>query len=269
MSKAIVGVVIGLVLLASCSTSTGAGKSTTKGSTIDASTTVAETRVSETPTTTIASVTAADLETLLPSASDVGADYRVDDSKDDSDSSDDQMDSAVKKACPEMVDVLEGMGGKFAEKSHDADRPDADRKFVTDDDRQIEVELKVTDPSKAVTKAKIAQLVAAAHKCKTFDVPMSDIGGKASVTLGVHADDTYGELGMVVTLRMVMTGKMFPKSITMNGTMQMFESHGIGVTVSAFDGLDTSTLETVPGDLDIVARLARDLDGRIPDLVSH
>ncbi len=140
-----------------------------------------------------ADATPAQLEAILPTADDVGADYELDESDEDdstdNDADGDGTDDDMADACPALAELsLEGSA---------ADNEDeVTRSFTADDDRSVEVSL---DPTPAdLTEDKVAELVDAVNECGTVD--LSDDESTMTMDLSAELDDSFGDYGVRLTI---------------------------------------------------------------------
>lgn len=247
-----------LAVVASCSTTVKtdtASSSTTTGAR-DA-TTVVETTA---PPTTVAPLTKADLERLLPVASDVGAGYEmIDESDSGSDSGDGEFDKVMADACPSLVDLI-------GAPENNSDSPDkAERSFSTEDGRTVSVELDpdLTD-AKVTSAAEMRKVVDAVNSCD--NLKFSNNGVDFTMSLTMRTDKTFGDFGGILELSVHGESAQLPKPLDLNGVVRMFVSHGVGVTVSAMGGVDTETFDAVPADSDAVETIAKQITDALGDI---
>lgn len=248
-----------VLVVASCSKSVSTGTSGSS-TTSHAQSTTTTTAKSTSTTKASKAVTSADLEKLLPKAADVGGDYRVVSGTDGKSSSEDAaIDDAIKQACPELADVMK------APKDSASDPNTVSRDFDTEDGRSVGVELKAGLKSSSVPdRAAMKKLVDGVSKCGTVKFDSSGIS--FSGTLLMQADDSIGDFGAVLKMTWTGVSDELPKPLVIDALIRMVAVGDVGVTISAFGGVDTTTMEGIPVDADIVDRLAKDLAGSVGSL---
>ena len=241
--------------LAGCgaSVSTGTASSTTKSSAKQADTTAA-------PTTAGSSaVTVSDLEELLPTAAQVGADYRVDPSTDDDDDPD--MDAALKKSCPDAAALMDANAD---------DGPKAGRKFTTDDERGFEVELEPDSTllDKVKDGVQLDEFISAINDCDVISYTDAD-DVHYEVEFEVQKDTEFGDLGIMMKMRVKVSGETFPKAIEIEGGYRKFLVGDVGVSVMATSGVDEKTLDAIPADYDLIDPMSEQLEADVEKLVRN
>jgi hypothetical protein len=250
------------VALVGCGTSVpnSTGSSTTASSTSKrpGDTTAAPT-TAPSSTAGSSSVTVGDLEELLPTAAQVGADYTVDASTDDG--NDPAMDAALKKSCPKAASLMNDM-------SHD--KPSADRTFKTDDDRSFEVELKPDSTllDKVNDGVQLDEYISAINDCDVISYTDSD-GVHYEVEFQVQKDTEFGDLGIMMKMRVKASGGPIPKPVEFEGGFRKFLVGDVGVSVSATSGIDSATFESVPADYELIDPMSKRLEGDVGELVHN
>jgi hypothetical protein len=253
---------VSAVALVGCGTSV---PSTTGTSTTASSSTKRPTDTtaspSSAPSTTAgsSSVTVDDLAELLPTAAQVGADYRVDPSTDDGDDPD--MDAALKKSCPKAASLMNDTSGR---------EPSADRTFKTDDDRSFEVELKPDSTllDKVNDGVQLDEYISAINDCDVISYTDSD-DVHYEVEFEVQKDTEFGDLGIKMQMRVKASGGPIPKPVEFEGGFRKFLVGDVGVSVSATSGLDSATFEPVPADYDLIDPMSEQLEGDVAKLVRN
>lgn len=237
----LVALAVVALLLASCTTSTSSSSDTTTAS--DATTTTEVSGGSDTTTPDTDTDTDddndTDLEAYLPDAADVGPDYFVDDSDDDSDD-ESPVSAALDDACPAV--------SEFG--SDDDDDDDAvERAFATADGRTFKVEL-TPDISEGdmSEEADLEKYVDAVNDCGAAEFTSGGIDFTMHLT--ARMDPGFGDFGAVVLLDATGEHPQLAEPIQIEGIMRAFAVDQIGVTLSAFSGLDDDTYEMIPADLE-------------------
>lgn len=261
----VMAVAVAVALATSCGASVSTkATSTTRASGDGATTTKPTTAPATTKPST--SVTVNDLKALLPSASDIGSDYREvpNDKSDDNDSQDKQMDDAMEKACPEAAAFMNSMDK--------ASGPSADRSFKTDDGRQVKVELTPQDSAKSatpvITKQMVNEVVDAINACTTISVDVEG-GIHLKMDLDAMVDKEVGDYGMALRMKAEMTGAILPGPVEMKLGVRMFQVGPVTAAVTVMSGIDDKTLTAVPGDFDLLSTLPPTLDKDIAELVGR
>lgn len=252
------------VVFAGCGTSvpvTRTGSSTSAASVTTArskGTSVTQTTSVTKTTKAASSITVADLEKLLPTAAQVGPDYRVDSSNDGNGDEDVAMSDAMDKACPDAGALLDAQNN---------DGPTADRSFTTDDSRSVEVQFEPgnSDMSGIGNEAELDKLVAALNSCKTISYTDKD-GLHFELTLKAKKDSSFGDIGIVMDMDMMLSGDLLPKEVPFSAHFRIFQQGAVTVTVSASSGLDQATLEAVPADVDVLETLSKKADDDVSRL---
>lgn len=240
-----------LVGAASCSKSTTSSTATTLATSTSAQAATTTPPTSAAPETSL--VTAADLADLLPSAEDIGPDYRIDTESDD----DDDSDKTFEKACPEVAELMK--------MDTDSDSSDIERNFTTDDDRSVGVSIsKAIDTTPVANEEKLAKMVDAVNKCGV--VHETQNGTDLTVTMSMDKDGSFGDFGGVLTIKMHAESPMLPAPMDIEGKIRVFAVGNVGVMISAIGGVDSDTGVSVPADYDVIATQATRLEQGIADL---
>lgn len=254
--------------VAACSTSgqnasTDGGTATTAVAS-DPSTTTGSGDPVPSPSTTEATsgpreVTVADLETILPTAREVGGSYDIDDSGGDNDSSSDPAsDAAFETACPGASDLFES--------DVDDDEESAEVSMQDGDNRVFEVTLDpVPDP--VFDEDSIDQLVDAINGCDTV-IFTDDDGWDFTIDLEVERDDAFGDVGVLMSMEVTLDRSELDAPLEIGYTLRSFLVDTVTVSVSASDGIDDVTYETIPRDDTIVEEYAEVMETRVIDLLA-
>ena len=202
-------------------------------------------------------VSQAQLESIMPTAADIGPDYEVKASTDDPTDTTtttpgdvDPSDKAFEDACPKAkaLDLM----------TDEANPDEATVEFSTNDDRGIEVDL---DPTPGpMSEEKLDQIIDAFNDCGTVSYTDPDTG-KVSMKLSAKKLEGVGDYGVDVSLNASMELFQIPITIGFRGYIYVVD--GVGVTVTASDGLDPSTFETTPSDQDLLPKLAAEMTKRV------
>lgn len=209
-----------------------------------------------------ASVAVADLEALLPTEEEVGPDYTLDSSSADGtdDSGDDETDSTdeqFKEACPGLEQL------DFLDSAADAGDESAMVSFVTEDDREIEVELDPT--SEDFTEDNLDQLVEAFSGCEDIEITDED-GISYTISITAEPDGSRGDFGLRVDMDIAIDFMGTPVTFQFAG--QAFKIGDVGVFVSATSGLEETETDFTPVPLDeeILSDLSDLMENRVNDL---
>ncbi len=197
----------------------------------------------------------------MPSAADVGPDYKIDTSSSSSGgASDAAVQAALDKACPaDARQVLDSMSSSGSGTSPG----EVSRDFVTSDDRSASVTLGPVDPKD--TAAKLDAAIGALNKCGT--VTFSDADGyHYSMTMSAKRDDTYGDLGLSLTVKMTIDAAGLTEPIAVEMRMRNFHRGSVDASVMVTSGFDPQTMKPVPGDFSMLDSLSADLDQKISAL---
>lgn len=209
-----------------------------------------------------ATVTSEQLEAILPSAEDIGPDYRVKETTSATDpaetttTSPDEADpsqKAFEEACPKAkeLDLL----------NDEENLDEVTREFTTEDDRGIEVALDPTPDG--FDEKTLDAIIEAFNDCGTVtftDETMGDV----SMDLSAKRLEGHGDLGAEVTF--VTDFALFEIPVTLEFHGYLFVVDGVGVSVTASGGLDSDTFESVPGDSDLLAPLSDEMEQRVKAL---
>lgn len=247
--KAVLGLLIATVLVvASCSKSVpSSGDTTTTGAGASSTTAAPGSSVSE-----------ADLEGLLPTAEQVGADFSVDTEDDDTDDDDPAFDEALEQACPALAEVTDDDDGD----------PDAERDFTTADDRSVSVSLAGDVATSDVPdEDALRRVVDVVADCDTISFPSDEID--FTVEINMELDDTFGDYGVIYTMDFLAESDQLPAPMEFGAVARMYVIGDVRVVVSATGNVDSTTLETIPPDVDIVDRLAEQLESDLGELLER
>ena len=200
-----------------------------------------------------AAPTLAELQAILPKASDIGTGYTLqgDDSSDDSS---DETDKQLEEACP-GISKLEFLG------QGQSDGSTATANFATEDDREVDVEL---DPTPThLTADNVDQIVSTLDGCK--DVKVSDDSSGFSIQMSISArrEDGYGDFGMRMDMQATVSAMGLEIPLTFAG--HAFSVDGVGVYVSATSGVDDSgnDIRPIPYDADILDSVSSLMEDRV------
>ncbi len=242
-------------LLAGCSTSGGsdAAPSTTKAP--KSSTTV----VDETTTTTEAEQpaegpTSADLEDLLPAAADLGDDWTLDDTREDSDE-DDATDKALEEQCPGVAALT---------LTDDDDGDEVKANFLNTDNSGMEVSL--TPSANDLSDDDLEAAIEAINDCDEVTLTDSD-DITTTFTFSADLDPEYGDQGIRLEAEVTVEGGTIPQPVTLMVYAVFFRYGAVGVAVTGTDGIDEATFEPIDVDTDLLLELADALDQQVSDLV--
>lgn len=241
--RVLVAALASLVTLASCGVSGGNDTTATTGSTTT-------TKPDDDP------VSADALRALLPTVAEVGPEYEVAEKDDPEEDDDQQFEAAVRTACPNAA--------AFLDDASSSDDDDIAREFETPDDRTISVTLN-PDP-RNLGEDELDRLIGVINGCDTIDIEDED-EISASLDLEAERDDTYGDRGMVMQMHVAFGSGLLPEPIELDARIRVFTVGPVSVSINAGDGIDETTLATIPGDVDIIDTLAADLQTKVEDLV--
>lgn len=211
--------------------------------------------------------TEAELESILPTAEEVGEGYTVvtddaDDADDDDQGTDDTAedteaddatDDAFAEACP-GADILEGLD------SADDDADQVAREFENEQQATIEVSLESTPDD--ITEEKVAELIDVLNECGTIE--MEEDGTSMELTFEAEPYDEHGDYGAQLSMEATATVMGIPLEIGFSGVL--FSQDGTTVSVTASSGLDEDTFEQVPADDQLIAPLAELMSQRLAEL---
>lgn len=213
--------------------------------------------------------TVAELESILPTAEEVGEGYTVveDDEEDSADdpgtddatddatdgAADDATDDAFAEACP-GADILEGLDDA------DDDADQVTREFENEQQATIEVSLESTPDD--ITEEKVAELIDVLNECGTIE--MEEDGTSMELTFEAEPYDEHGDYGAQISMEATATVMGIPLEIGFSGVL--FSQDGTTVSVTASSGLDEDTFEQVPADDELIAPLAELMSQRLADL---
>lgn len=241
------------LVVAGCSTSGGDGEAEsstttpTKGSTTttaggDKTTTTGGDDPADGPTRD-------ELEAILPAADDIGSGWTEDTSPDDNEN------TSFEDQCPEVADL-------DLDDNNDSDK--VERKFKDGEERQLEVAL---NPSaEALDQDQLEEFVDTINGCGAI-TDTDDQGVTTTFDLEAETDSDYGEQGIRLQADVTVSGGDLPKDFTLTLYALLWREGTVGVQLTALDGIDESTLETVPFDTDVLTDVADDVDAQVKDLV--
>jgi len=235
-------------LVASCGSSSGSDASS------DTTAKKTTTTAAEKSTTTAANddrPTTADLEAILPAASDLGAGWTVDTSTDDSSSA---QDKAMDEQCPALKDL--GTTNDVADKNK------AKRSFTNAAGEQVAVSL--SNDADKVDQAELATKIEAVNSCGP--ITTTSDGVKTTIQLQAKANDTYGDFGVQMQANVTLESEQLPQPVELNLYGLMFRSGNVGVSITGFDGLDQSTLKVTPVDTDTLVTQAEAMESAVKNL---
>ena len=218
------------------------------------------------PPTTTRALTNAELKSLLPTAAEIGTGYvAVPEGSDDDSSSD--FEDAMKDACPELAKVSSEMSNMFTV-AYRTEPTSVGRSFVDGAYRTVDVSIDgggqfIPDLDT------LDKLVTAYNECDTITVPDPAIGGQQDIQIQASPDDHYGDLGMVLSLKIDVHGGKLAGSVELQGHVRMFQKDDVGVSITTADGIDPSTGLIIAVDYDLAARLAQRIQTDIARLKRH
>lgn len=247
-------------------TAAGCGASATEVSETDRSITTVERRTttsssgrSTTTTTKLKDrVSDDDLRALLPTAAEVGPDYRVavDDDDEDDEGDDAAFEAAMRSACPDAAE--------FMEDASDENESDIGQEFETDDDRTIEVTFN-PDP-KNLGEADLNRVIDVINGCGTVEVEQGE-GLSMALDFDAVRDDRFGDRGMTMTMEAELSSPYLKGPLTLGARLRVFVVGPVSVSINAGDGLDDETFGPVPGDYDLVDVLSAGLETELDRLL--
>ena len=85
----------------------------------------------------------------------------------------------------------------------------------------------------------------------------------------VQKDTDFGDVGIVMKMRVKVSGGSVPKPIEIEGGIRKFLVGEVGVTVTATSGLDSATFAAVPADYDVIDPLSEQLESDVTKLVRN
>ncbi|WP_426573371.1 hypothetical protein [Aquihabitans sp. McL0605] len=248
----IVALIAASLLFAGCGTS-GGDDAATDDDGAAVTTTAADSSTTEAQH---APVSKADLESILPTADDIGPAYTVKEPDHEQGGTttttvaEDPADAALAKACPEAA--------KLGLMDDEVNDDEVAREFSTQDGRGIEITLDPTPTG--MSDAAVDDIVEALNSCDTITYTDPD-SGKVSMDLSAERLADIGEYGVDVSLKASFELFEVPVALEFHG--YLFVVNGVGVTVTASSGLDQSTFETVPADTDRLEPLSIEMEQRV------
>lgn len=200
----------------------------------------------------------AQLEALLPSAAQVGADYLALPEIDEDDDGDTGFDEAIERACPEVA-------ARFGDDTG-ADRSDSvSRDYETSDGRSFVVQLTAyVGEGQWADRDDVAEFVELAASCE--DIELADEETETVISLAVDGDDTHGEVGLTIEVTAHVTGVQVPFEFDLEMAARQFVVGDVGVFVTATGSIDPVTGASVPPDRDAVESVAARLVGELDRL---
>lgn len=257
-----------VALLAGCSTGGDEADDATTTTEAEQSTTTADDTTETTgddsdETTTTAGgsggdVTTEDLDALMPETGDIGPDYEMtaDVEEDDEPS---ESDAALEEQCPGAAQFMS---------PDDAASDAAYRLFETSDDREIEIKIDPT-PNPNFEEGRIDEVIDAVNSCDTIEVEQD--GFTMTLDIEATADDTYGDRGVVISMRATMNHEELLAPLELGFSARAFVVGSVSVSLSSSDGIDGQTADevhVVPGDHDLLADIAAALEPAVADIQS-
>ncbi|HET8930743.1 MAG TPA: hypothetical protein VFN21_08810 [Acidimicrobiales bacterium] len=264
-----VGVVCAAVMIAGASCTTTVDSTTGPAGTTAATTgtTVGNygSSVTTAPPTTTRSLTAAELEELLPTAAEIGPGYSVVTMNDAATAqADEEWNEATRDACPELYEVSSDFAQLFTVAYSQAPTF-VQRVYADAATREVEVDL--TDGADFIpTEEQLDKLIAATNSCDMIRLSDEQTGNEVSMKLRANPDSHYGDLGMVMTMDIKRTSPLLPRTVKSSGHVRTFQRGETTVSITTIDGIDLQTLRPVPVDYRLAADLAEELDGEIQRL---
>lgn len=248
-----------LLVTASCSKSVSSSSDTTAPGSTTATT--ATTAAAATSTTVAATdeIDADALEAILPTAADIGSDFReVDDDEDEDD--DGSFSAAIDESCPAL--------GELVDDDEDGDEGGVGRDFEATDGRSFTVDLKPgVSESNVPDEAALREVVDAVNDCDRIE--FSSDGIDFAVGLAMELDDAVGDGGVVYAMHVIAGPPEQPEAMEFSAYARMFVLDDIRVVVSAMGSVDRSTLETIPADEDLVESISGQLETDLADLLGR
>lgn len=196
-------------------------------------------------------VTVADLEALLPTASEVGGTYEVE--GDDGDDGDAATEQAVEKACPGIYELFDDTANAAAEVSME----DADQ-------RGFEVRL---SPTPRIDEDTVDEQIDAINRCDTITLT-DENGSDLSMDLSARRTDDFGDLAVTFSADLSIDNDALRAPLTIRLAQRSFVVGPVSVNVNITDGLDEATLENLPGDVDLLDEYSTEMETRVTDLLA-
>lgn len=203
-------------------------------------------------------VTIADLESILPTAREVGSTFEIDEEEDDSgsDTGDDKNQAALDAACPGVSDLVEDDGGES--ESAKISLQDADN-------RVFEISLD-PEPDPIFQPDAIDDFVEAVNDCDT--VTYTDDGWDFTIDLEASRSDDLGDAGITLVMDLTLDREELDSPLQIGYLIRSFLIDTVSVTVSTSDGLDDVTYETIPRDESLVDEFSAEMATRVTDLLA-
>lgn len=197
-------------------------------------------------------ITVDDLRPLLPTATDIGPDYSVDDDGDDADEDDEE--NPLDEACPAVAGLAENDDTQIVTAS-----------FSAEDERSVEVDL---NAAPAATDADgFDERIDALNSCGT--VSFSEGGFDYEVTATAERDDSLGDVGAVITGDVTISSPQLDQPVTLVIRQHVFLVGRLGASIEVTSGVvqtGPATLEPVPGDVEVIDTLGPQLATALADL---
>lgn len=221
--------------------------------------------VTTAPPTTTPSLSAAELESLLPTAAEIGAGYSVvtmDAAA--TEQADEAWNKATRDACPELYEVSSDFAQLFTV-AYGQTPTFVQRVYADAASRGVEVDL--TDGGDFIpTEEQLDKIIAATNSCDTIRLSDEQTGSDVSMKLRANPDSHYGDLGMVMTMDIERKNPLLPRTVKTSGHVRTFQRGATTVSITTVDGIDLTTLRAVPVDYRLAAELAEELDAEIKQL---
>lgn len=204
-------------------------------------------------------VTIADLESILPTAREVGSTFEIDEEEDDSgsDTGDDENQAALEAACPGVRDLVE---------ADDSDSESATISLQDGDNRIFEISLD-PEPDPIFLPDAIDDFVEAVNDCDTV-VYTDDDGWDFTIDLRASRSDDLGDVGVTLNMDLTLDREELESPLQIGYLIRSFVVDTVSVTVSTSDGLDDVTYETIPRDESLVDEFSTEMEARVTDLLA-
>lgn len=197
-------------------------------------------------------VTAAELEGVMPTATDLGEGWTpmdIDEAEDDAD------DQSFEDQCPELARLGD-------DEDTDDGESEVEAAFEHTDGRQIEITL---DPdAREITDEEVDELVEAIGACGELTFTDDD-GFETLATLTAETTGAYGDQGVRLSVAAEVSGPGLPQPVTINLDGHLYRRGNVGVEVQVADGVDDD-LRVTPSDLDQLDSLAARIDTDLEEL---
>lgn len=259
--------IVTVAVVASCSTGDDASG--------DRATDARDPESAQTTTTVVyESIEVGELEALLPEPDDLGSDYQTlaTGAETGTGPGDDVWDAALREACSGLYDLVGAPAEVVTVSYTDAqstslvDEPVSVERLYTDDAFRLVTVFLTTDDDVFPMRDQIDALIVAINRCDVIDIPGSDEEFAMSVRLSAQPDSNYGEVGMVMTMQVDLSGARLGGRVQMTRNIRAFQYRAVTAVITTVDGFDPDTFQRVRVDKNLASDLATSLNRSIRDL---